>query len=196
MSIGRPPTTTHEQIERVALALFTEGGFEATTVDAIARAAGIGRRTVFRYFPSKNDMVWGEFDQVIQRLKAHLEEGGDLPLMEALRRAAVLSNSYPEDQLPELRLRLTLITTAPSLRANSMLRYAAWRRAVAEWAAARLELRPDDLVPETISQVALGASMAAFTRWVGHPRENLEELLEAAYGVLATGPSEPGRRRG
>jgi mycofactocin system transcriptional regulator len=184
MSIGRPPTTTHEQIERVALALFVEQGFEETTVDAIADAVGVGRRTIFRYFPSKNDMVWGEFDQVIERLRVHLEEGSELTLAEALRRAAVLSNEYPEEQLPELRRRLTLITSAPSLQANSMLRYAAWRGAVAEWAAARLGLRPDDLVPEAISQAALGASMAAFTRWVGHPREDLGTLLDQAYGVL------------
>jgi mycofactocin system transcriptional regulator len=184
MSIGRPPTTTHEQIERVALALFVEQGFEETTVDEIADAVGVGRRTIFRYFPSKNDMVWGEFDQVIERLRVHLEEGSELTLAEALRRAAVLSNEYPEEQLPELRRRLTLITSAPSLQANSMLRYAAWRGAVAEWAAARLGLRPDDLVPEAISQAALGASMAAFTRWVGHPREDLGTLLDQAYGVL------------
>jgi mycofactocin system transcriptional regulator len=191
MSLGRPPTTTHEQIERVALALFVEQGFEETTVDQIAAAAGIARRTLFRYFPSKNDIVWGEFDQVIERLRTHLEEGEDQPLMDALRRAAVLSNSYPDDQLPELRQRLTLITTAPSLQANSMLRYAAWRRAVAEWTAERLGLEADDLVPEAISQAALGASMAAFTRWVGHPREDLEELLDAAYRLLGTGPPEP-----
>jgi mycofactocin system transcriptional regulator len=184
MSIGRPPTTTHEQIERVALALFVEKGFEETTVDEIAAAVGVGRRTIFRYFPSKNDMVWGEFDQVIERLRAHLDEGRELTLAEALRRAAVLSNEYPEEQLPELRRRLTLITSAPALQANSMLRYAAWRGAVAEWAAARLGLGPDDLVPEAISQAALGASMAAFTRWVGHPREDLGTLLDEAYGVL------------
>lgn len=194
MSIGRPPTTTHEQIERIALALFAERGFEATTVDEIAAAVGVGRRTIFRYFPSKNDMVWGEFEQVIERLRLHLAEGEELPLMDALRRAAVLSNRYPDDQLPELRQRLTLITTAPSLQANSMLRYAAWRRAVAEWTAGRLGLDPGDLVPEAVAQAALGASMAAFTRWVGHPREDLGALLDEAYGVLGAGPREPGRR--
>jgi mycofactocin system transcriptional regulator len=190
MSIGRPPTTTHEQIEGAALALFAEAGFEQTTVEEIAAAVGVGRRTIFRYFPSKNDMVWGEFDQVIERLRVHLAEGEQLPLMEALRRGAVLSNSYPEDQLPSLRRRLTLITSAPSLQANSMLRYAAWRRAVAEWAAARLGLEPDDLVPEAISQAALGASMAAFVRWVSHPEEDLEALIDQAYGLLAAGFQE------
>jgi TetR/AcrR family transcriptional regulator, regulator of mycofactocin system len=195
MSIGRPPTTTHEKIESVALTLFDETGFEQTTVDEIAAAVGVGRRTIFRYFPSKNDMVWGEFDQVIERLRVHLAEGEQLPLMEALRRAAVRSNRYPAEQLPSLRQRLTLITTAPSLQANSMLRYAAWRRAVAEWAAGRLRLEPEDLVPETISHAALGASMAAFGRWVSHPDEDLEKLIDEAYGLLAAGILEP-RTRG
>jgi TetR/AcrR family transcriptional regulator, regulator of mycofactocin system len=193
MSMGRPPTTNHEEIEKVALGLFAEGGFEETTVEDIAAAVGVGKRTIFRYFPSKNDIVWGEFEQVIERLRAHLEEAEDLSLMAALRRAAVLSNQYPEDQLPELRQRLTLITSAPSLQANSMLRYTAWRRVVAEWAAARLGLKPNDIVPLAISQAALGASMAAFIRWVGHPREDLGELLDAAYAVLGPGPPEPGR---
>jgi mycofactocin system transcriptional regulator len=194
MSIGRPPTTTHDQIERIALALFEERGFEETTVDDIAAAVGVGRRTIFRYFPSKNDIVWGDFGQVLERLRGHLDEGDGLPLMDALRRAAVLSNRYPGDQLPELRQRLTLITTAPSLQANSMLRYAAWRGAVAEWAAARLGSEPDDLVPTAIGQAALGASMAAFTRWVGHPDEDLAGLLDKAYGVLATGAPVPDLR--
>ncbi|HEY5332011.1 MAG TPA: TetR family transcriptional regulator, partial [Solirubrobacterales bacterium] len=94
MTIGRPPTTTHEQLESIALELFAERGFEQTTVDDIATAVGVGRRTVFRYFPSKNDMVWGGFEQVIERLRVHLAEGDDLPLADALRRAPVLSNRY------------------------------------------------------------------------------------------------------
>jgi mycofactocin system transcriptional regulator len=191
--IGRPPSTNHEQIAAVALELFERDGFEATSVADIATAVGVERRTIFRYFPSKNDIVWGDFDAVIERLRRHLQEAGpEVPLMEALRRAAVASNHYPDDQLPGLRQRMTLITTAPSLQANSMLRYAAWRRAIAEWVAERLGLAPDDLVPETISQAALGASMAAFTRWVSHPDEDLGALLGEAYGLLGEAPAEPG----
>src|SRR5215213_3831552 len=135
MAIGRPPTTNREQIAAVALGLFERDGFEATTVEDIAAAVGVERRTIFRYFPSKNDIVWGNFDWVIERLRAHLDEADEsVPLMDALRRAAVLSNRYPEDQLPGLRIRMTLITTVPALQAHSMLRYAAWRQAISEWA--------------------------------------------------------------
>lgn len=187
---GRPPSTTHEEIGAAALELFHRDGFEETSVEDIAAAVGVGRRTIFRYFPSKNDMVWGDFDWVNQRLRRHLEECGDeVPLMSALWRAAVLSNRYPENQLPGLRIRMTLITTVPALQAHSMLRYASWRAVIAEWAARRRGEQPGDLVPTTIAHLALGASMAAFERWVANPGEDLERCLDQAYGMLAEGPA-------
>lgn len=55
-SVGRPEATSHAAIEEAAFALFAERGFEATTIDDIARAVGVSRRTLFRYYPSKNDI--------------------------------------------------------------------------------------------------------------------------------------------
>lgn len=189
---GRPPATSHQDIEQVALDLFAREGFEETTVEDIAAAAGVHRRTMFRYFSSKNDIVWGDFDLVMDRFRRHLDEGKPSePLMKVLSRAAVLSNTYPAEQLPELRIRMTLITTVPSLQAHSMLRYEAWCKVVAEFAAARLGHRPDDLVPLALGRAALGASMAAFGRWVEHPEESLEENLEQAYALLRTGFTAP-----
>ncbi|TQM06248.1 TetR family transcriptional regulator [Pseudonocardia kunmingensis] len=52
-------SSARSEVEHIALDLFTERGFDTTTVDDIAAAAGIGRRTVFRYCPSKNDIPWG-----------------------------------------------------------------------------------------------------------------------------------------
>ncbi len=56
---GRRPSTTREAIARRALDLFERNGFDATTVDEIAAAVGISRRTFFRYYSSKRDVVWG-----------------------------------------------------------------------------------------------------------------------------------------
>jgi mycofactocin system transcriptional regulator len=185
---GRPPSVTHAQISRAALDLFATNGFEETTVEDIAAELGINRRTLFRYFSSKNDMVWGDFDWVLDRLGRHLAAAKpDEPLMRALARAAVASNHYEADQLPELRIRMTLITTVPALQAHSMLRYGAWRAVIAEFVAERLGQVPDDLVPQTIAQAALGTSMAAFVRWVQHPEEDLDENLRRAYDLLASG---------
>lgn len=154
----------------------------------IAAALSISRRTLFRYFPSKNDMVWGDFDWVLERLRGALWAAPEHePVMESLRRAAVQSNSYAEAQLPELRIRMTLITTVPALQAHSMLRYAAWREVVAEFIAERLGLHQEDLVPQTVAHAALGTSTAAFRRWVRNPEKSLEEQLQDAYRLLATG---------
>lgn len=187
MSIGRPPTTTHEAIERVALDLFADRGFEAVTVDDIAAAAGVGRRTLFRYFESKNDIAWGDFDWVMRRLREELDARADEPPMEALRGAVVESNRYPADQQPGLRTRMTLITGSAALQAHSALRYAEWRGVVADWAAGRRGEAPDDLRPRVIGYAALGTAMASFERWVRSGDEDLPALLDAAFAALAAG---------
>ena len=185
---GRPPSTTPAEIARTALRLFAERGFEQTTVDDIAAELGLHRRTLFRYFPSKNDIVWGDFEWVLRRLRELFAQADPAaPLMEAIAGAVVASNVYAPEELPELRIRMTLITTVPSLRAHSMLRYAAWRRVVAEFAAARLGVDPDALVPQVIGDVALATSMAAFRQWVRDPRSDLERQLREAYDLLAHG---------
>ena len=94
---GRPPGTSRRAVTHAALELFAERGFEETTVDDIADALGVSRRTLFRYFASKNDMVWGEFDWVLARLRRCLEAtDADEPLHDALRSAVVESNRYED----------------------------------------------------------------------------------------------------
>ena len=184
---GRPPSTSRESVEATALALFAARGFEQTTVEDIAAELGVGRRTVFRYFPSKNDIVWGEFDRVLERLRDELDgQGEDVAMIDALAAAAVASNRYPAEQLPELRTRMTLITTVPALQAHSSLRYADWRRVIAEYVAQRRGERPEDLVPQTVAFAALGASMAAFSVWVAEDGD-LESRLRDAYAALGAG---------
>ncbi|WP_117434509.1 TetR family transcriptional regulator, partial [Acuticoccus kandeliae] len=64
---GRRPVTSRSEIEHIALEMFSDHGFEHTTVDDVAHAAGIGRRTFFRYFASKNDIAWGAFEEQLVR---------------------------------------------------------------------------------------------------------------------------------
>jgi mycofactocin system transcriptional regulator len=184
---GRPPSTSRRELSELALRLFVERGFDETTMDDIADELGIGRRTLFRYYASKNDLVWGEFDQVLERLRRDLAAAGDIPIMDAIRQAAVQSNTYPDELLDELHLRLKLIQTVPALQAHSMLRYAEWRQVIAEYVGSRLGCAPDDLVPVAIGYAALGASSAAFSRWVAHRDEDILALLDESYRLLAEG---------
>ena len=172
----------------VAFGLFMERGFEATTMQDIADALGVARRTLFRYYPSKNDLVWGEFDRVLDRLRDDLRAvDQDQSLMAVVRQAAVRSNTYPTALLGELHQRIALIQAVPALQAHSMLRYAAWRQVVADYAAERLGCAPDHLVPVMAGHAALAASSAAYSRWVTHRDEDLIVLLDRAYALLEDG---------
>src|SRR6185436_16233147 len=95
---GRPRVTSRHEIERVALDLFSARGFAETTVDDIAEAAGIARRTFFRYYESKNDVVWGDFDTLLDDLEASLMVSSDRqPLWVTVRDAVVRFNTIPPD---------------------------------------------------------------------------------------------------
>jgi TetR/AcrR family transcriptional regulator, regulator of mycofactocin system len=183
--LGRPPATSRDDLERVAMRLFSEHGFDATTVDDIAAAAGIGRRTFFRYFASKNDVVWGRFAEGLVDFRRTLEATPtDVSLRDALRRAIVAFNALAPDQVPVHRQRMTLILTVSGLQAHSTLMYAEWRAAVADFVATRV---PDPLLPRLAGHLMLGAAVSAYEQWLDDPRADLAELLDAMVGraVLA-----------
>ena len=184
---GRPPLTTLAELAEIALDLFVARGFEQTTIQDVTAAAGIGRRTFFAYYPSKNDLVWSEFDAHLARFREELARLAGLPMMQALRQAVVEFNRVDADYLERHRSRMRLILTIPTLQAHATLRYAAWREVVAQFAAARTGLAPDDLLPVLIGHVALAASVAAYERWLANPDSDLSALIDAAFGELAEG---------
>ena len=141
--LGRPPVTTRAELEQIALGLFIRNGFTETTLDDIAAAAGIARRTFFGYFSSKNDVVWGDFDALLRGMEAWLGETPDgVPLLEALTDAVVRFNDLPPEAVPAHRQRMSLILHVPALQAHSTLRYADWRNVVAAFAGHRLGRSP------------------------------------------------------
>jgi mycofactocin system transcriptional regulator len=183
---GRPPATDHAAIERAAFALFAEHGFDATTIDDIAAAAGIGRRTLFRYYPSKNDILWGQFDQSLVRLRAHLAGApADIPVYQAVHDAVLAFNRLEPADIPQHRQRMQLLLTTPALQAHSVLRYEQWRQTIAGYVAGRLGLPASDLLPRTVGQVTLAISLSAYEHWLLRPGEPLERLLdEALAGIV------------
>lgn len=185
---GRPAVTSRAELERRALSLFAERGFEATTVDDIAAAAGIGRRTFFRYFASKNDAVWGEFDAGLESLRAHLAAApADQPLLAALREAVLAFNDFPPGEVGWHRERMALILRVPALQAHSTLRYAAWRAVVAEFAGARLGQPPEALLPQVVAHSTLGAAITAYEQWLRDPDADLAALMDEALSALSGG---------
>jgi TetR/AcrR family transcriptional regulator, regulator of mycofactocin system len=192
---GRPRTTSREEVQRVALQLFADRGFEEATLDDIAAAVGVSRRTLFRYYPSKNDIVWGEFSEHLAGLRERLTAARrDEPLIEVLRAAVVAFNDYGDEEMPGLRIRMTLITSVPALQGHSMVRYRDWCDVIAEFVAMRLGCERDDHVPEVIANAALGTAMATYRHWITHPDVNLLDALDKAFRLLAAGFDESALR--
>ncbi|WP_245993484.1 mycofactocin system transcriptional regulator [Nocardioides immobilis] len=165
-------------IERAVFRLFAERGFEATTLDDIAEAVGIGRRTLARYYPSKNDIPWGRFDRTIESFRLTLAEmPPELPLWEAVQRGVVAFDTFPASANPSHGERMGLILNTPALQAHSVLRYAEWRAVIAGYVGARTSQPPTALLPRTVAQVSLGLAVAAYEVWLAEPDGDLSVVL-------------------
>ncbi len=185
---GRPPGTSARELELAAMRLFAEQGYEDTTVAQIAAAAGVSGRTFFRYYESKADVLWGAFDQEVASVRAALDAlPADLPVMAAVRRAVLAVNHYRPTDVPELRLRMTLIASRPELAASAASHYEAWEQAVRDFVAERSGQPADSLYPLAVGRAALATCRAAYERWAARADADLAVYLDAALSALAAG---------
>jgi mycofactocin system transcriptional regulator len=189
---GRPPRTSRREIEMIALRLFSDNGFDQTSLEEIAAVAGVNRRTLFRYFDSKSDILWNDFDQEIAAIRtAFTQVSDDVPTMEAIRQVVVAVNRYSAADVPELRERMNLIVGVPALQASAGPHYDAWERAVSDFAARRLGQAADSLYPLAIGRATLATCRAAYDQWLVRADADLTDYLDRALAALAAGFSAP-----
>ncbi|WP_137148922.1 mycofactocin system transcriptional regulator [Mycolicibacterium sp. CR10] len=199
--VGRRRSTSWEHISDVAIDLFMAEGFDDVSVDDVASAAGIARRTLFRYYPSKSALPWGDFDAHLEHMRfllADLDPG--VPIRDALRTALLAFNDFDDTDRHRQRMRLILGTEA--LQAYSMTMYGGWRAVVAAFVARRLDVAPTDLIPQTVAWTMLGVALAAYGHWLEDETAALPTVLGDAFDMLAPGltdletrVSEFGRQR-
>jgi mycofactocin system transcriptional regulator len=176
------------RVEQAALDLFALKGFEAVIIDDIAAAAGISRRTFFRYFATKADAVWGNFaahTTRLERLLADTDPGQ--PVLASVCAAYIEVNDYAAGELPLLRERMQLILTEPALLAHSQLRYADVDRVVAEHVARRTGTSPAALVPRLVAVSTRAAATTAFELWLADGRTPLAQQLRESFAQLTAG---------
>lgn len=189
--VGRRRSTTPEHITDVALELFTARGFAEVSVDDVAHAAGIARRTLFRYYASKNAILWGDFAAHL----AHLQELLDnvdprVATGEALRAALVAFNTFDECETVRHRQRMRVILETAELQAYSMTMYAGWREVMAGFIAARLGVKTTDPLPQTVAWTMLGVALSAYEQWLSDESVTLPEALGNAFDVVGAGLNE------
>jgi mycofactocin system transcriptional regulator len=185
---GRPPATSRTELQAIAVRLFAEQGFEATTIEQVTAEAGVSERTFFRYFTTKASVLWADFDTEVSAIRAGLAVvPDDVPMMDAIRATVVAANHYHAADVPEMRLRMSLIATEPALSFGAAEHYADWERAISEFAARRLGQPAESLYCLAVGRAVLAACRAAYDRWSARADNDLPLYLDAALTALASG---------
>jgi AcrR family transcriptional regulator len=187
----RKKARTREALKDAAMVLFTRQGFEGTTVEEIAEACEVSPRTFFRYFPTKEDVLFADADARRDTLLAVLaDRPADEPPFVALHAAMrALALEYRHDRA-ELVARSKVVEGSPQLQAYKAEHQHGWEAAVVD----ALEQRPvvgrpvarDDL--HLLAALATAAMRVSVDVWVADPSgPELDVLLDRAFARMERG---------
>ncbi|HEX6021232.1 MAG TPA: TetR family transcriptional regulator [Solirubrobacter sp.] len=184
------------RLERAALELFDECGFEETTVEEIAARAGLTKRTFFRYFADKREVLFGtgpEFQNLfVDGLRAAPESATGLDAVAHSLGAAAADFPAPREFA---RRRHKVIAANDSLRERELVKLASVASALA---GALRERGVEEPEASVLAETAIAVFRVAFERWVAedsgrgldvHVREALEALTTV---VGSTAPARTG----
>jgi len=182
---SRKRQQTRQRIADAGLRLFLEYGFEATTLDAIAEAAGIARRTFFHYFDSKEALLYAYEDEVEHSFRTALADiDSNTPPLQAMATAmrAMIADFGSE----KARKIHRVVHSTPTLRASNQADYERLERFVfsvlaEKWPEPRVHLRL-----RLIAMVGIGALRVAVDRWRPDPSGSLQEYVDESFAALRT----------
>jgi AcrR family transcriptional regulator len=188
---GRPPASSREALEEIAFELLLRDGYEATTLQAIMAAGGVGRSTLFRYFGSKSGIVWGEFDRAVERLRSALHDAGDAPVMVAVRSAVVRSTRLSEAAAPDSWLaRFRVLDQDAALVAETAVHWRAWAEVVSGYVAERTGIDASAPVPAAIGGAVQAAYVSVLRHWAAAGEaveiDELDDALRPVTDVFQT----------
>jgi AcrR family transcriptional regulator len=146
----RKKQRTRETIARAAHELFVERGYHATTLPDIAEAADVSTRTIFAYFPSKEDILFSDFPAMVEALGQALAsrpEGRDA--LEAVRDFILSSHAVEKSDLDEKLHRM--VNDDETLRSHLRARLSQIEELVAAAIAEDLGAAEDDLRPQVVA---------------------------------------------
>jgi AcrR family transcriptional regulator len=175
---------TRERLTRVAMALFLDRGFEATTLDDIAAAADISRRSFFHYFASKEDVVFAWQEETTAALIAAVAARPAAESMLAAAENAILAmvgQLEPGEALAMARLK----RDNPALQARDQVKYEKLERALAEALGKRAGHKTEKLTARLVAMIATGAMRIGGEIWAAEgAREKPEVLAKRIFAAI------------
>ena len=179
-----------DQVSKHAWLLFAERGFEGTTVDEIAEAAGMSRRTFFRYFTGKEELV---LDRLVESAGAVADELAARPADEAawaaLREAFQVTIRLQEEHAEITRRLLRMLGDEPALRSVLSERRRRWEELLAPHVAVRLPRRAGGRGPDPRARAVAASAIACLETaqelWAHDPRARLSTLVDQAMSSVA-----------
>lgn len=175
-----------EALAQAAFALFLERGFEGTTVDDIVARAGVGRRSFFRYFPSKEDAVFPDHERCLAEMTAFLAAaGGGDPVEEVCDAARIVLRMYSSD--PEFSVqRYRLTREVPGLRTYELSVVRRYEQTLAGHLRSRFGESGDGaLRAEVIAASVVAAHNNGLRHWLRSGGEgDPEAAVDHAFGLV------------
>lgn len=178
------------EIAAAALGLFAERGFEGVTVDQIVEAAGVSRRTFFRYFETKEDALLADYPELNFRLTNRLVNCGHDHPLDAVRAGLHDLVDWYVDRSEAVLARSKVIRDAMHLAARNLEFLSQWERAISATLAGHIEGDDSDLMARAAGAAIVAAFRAALTEWVRSScREDLRVLTDRSLDLITGGLS-------
>jgi AcrR family transcriptional regulator len=180
--MGRWEPDTRGRLERAAIELYLEQGFDQTTVAQITRHAGLTTRTFFRHFADKRDVLFVGADELRERVAKTIAAAP--PAWSAVRAAASglsIAAAALQMRRDEAQDRRKLIRATPELRERELIVFASVAETVAE---ALSERGVDDRAARVTAEAMLSAFRVAFEYWGDHPDRELPQLVDETLDEL------------
>ncbi|KKD07886.1 TetR family transcriptional regulator [Streptomyces sp. WM6386] len=177
-----------------AFQLFTERGYEQTTVDDIVSLAGVGRRSFFRYFPSKEDVVFPDHEGCLADVTAFLAAGDDAdePVQRVCDAVRLVLRMYTENPAFSVQ-RYRLTKQVPGLRAYELSVVWRYERAFADYLRGRLAGRRDGaLQADVVAAAVAAAHNNALRSWLRSDGEaDVSTEMDHALGYVGSAFGTP-----
>jgi len=192
--VARKQRRLRQELALTALELFTEQGYDKTTVEEIVDRVEVSMSSFYRFFPSKSDLIL-ELHHIGSRdlIRVLAERPPEESLVEALEAAVAQQQEELQQDLVALRHFLELLAENPELRGRLLAEQYGLRDAMAEAVAPRLGVSPEDLRCQVVAMAILSTTHLALDLWsVGNDDVQPVDVIRSAFRALEPLFAEPG----